>query len=57
MPEYESIIAKTRDGLIGARTATIDPTGLEPIWNEQFANANLLVLDRIENYHRIYKWS
>lgn len=57
MPEYESIIAKTRDGMIGARTATVDAAGFEPIWNEQFANTNLLVLDRIENYRRIYKWS
>jgi polyketide biosynthesis 3-hydroxy-3-methylglutaryl-CoA synthase-like enzyme PksG len=57
MAEYEAVAARTRDGMIGARTAHIDATGFAPVWDSQFAGRGLLVLDGIENYHRTYRWS
>ena len=57
MPEYEAVSARTRDGMIGARAAVVDAAGLEAIWSGQFAGRGLLVLERIENYRRVYRWS
>jgi polyketide biosynthesis 3-hydroxy-3-methylglutaryl-CoA synthase-like enzyme PksG len=57
MPLYETLIARTRDGMIGARNATPARDGVEALYEDAFAGRGLLVLDRIENYRRIYRWS
>jgi polyketide biosynthesis 3-hydroxy-3-methylglutaryl-CoA synthase-like enzyme PksG len=57
MPRYETLIARTRDGMIGARNATPPRDGVESLYDEAFAGSGLLVLDRIENYRRIYRWA
>ena len=57
MPEYEAVVARTRDGLVGARTAAVDAAGFEHIWRTQFEDRQLLVLAGIDNYHRTYRWS
>jgi polyketide biosynthesis 3-hydroxy-3-methylglutaryl-CoA synthase-like enzyme PksG len=57
MPDYEALIARTRDGMIGARQAVAARDGLEALWTEGFQGSDLLVLDRIENYRRLYSWA
>ena len=57
MPRYETLIARTRDGMIGARSGTPPRDGVEALYDDAFAGTGLLVLDRIENYRRIYRWA
>ncbi|WP_439596804.1 hydroxymethylglutaryl-CoA synthase family protein [Falsiroseomonas sp.] len=57
MPRYEALIARTRDGLVGTKQITVARDGLEQLWEEGFAGSGLLVLDRIENYQRRYRWA
>ncbi|MBU8536757.1 hydroxymethylglutaryl-CoA synthase family protein [Falsiroseomonas tokyonensis] len=57
MPRYEALIARTRDGLVGTKQITVARDGLEQLWEEGFSGTGLLVLDRIENYQRRYRWA
>ncbi|WP_159997457.1 hydroxymethylglutaryl-CoA synthase family protein [Roseomonas sp. 18066] len=57
MPVYEALIERTRDGMIGARNATPPRDGLDALYDQGFAGSGLLVLDRIENYRRLYQWA
>jgi len=41
----------------GVRTATFDPGDYEPFFGKLFAGHGLLVLGRIDNYHREYRWT
>jgi hypothetical protein len=43
--------------MIGARQAVAARDGLEALWTEGFQGSDLLVLDRIENYRRLYSWA
>lgn len=41
----------------GVRAAIFDPGDYEPFFGKLFAGHRLLVLDRIDNYHREYRWT
>jgi polyketide biosynthesis 3-hydroxy-3-methylglutaryl-CoA synthase-like enzyme PksG len=41
----------------GVRDAVFDPGDYEPFFGKLFAGHRLLVLDRIANYHREYRWT
>lgn len=57
MAEYELISDLSRDRMCGVRDQTYDVGPYERIYASQFAGRGLLVLDRIENFHRRYRWS
>jgi polyketide biosynthesis 3-hydroxy-3-methylglutaryl-CoA synthase-like enzyme PksG len=57
MPEYELISDLSLDRMCGVRDHAYDVTPYETIYASHFAGRNLLVLDRIENFHRQYRWS
>src|SRR5580658_99809 len=57
MIEYEAVLPAVRNGLIGTRNATVTPGDFTAIWQSHFAGSGLLVLDRIENYQRLYRWA
>jgi len=57
MAEYELISDLSRDRMCGVRDHTYDIGPYERIYASQFAGRGLLVLDRLENFHRRYRWS
>ena len=64
LAERQVISVAEYDGLpnpdlraFGVRTATFDPGDYEPFFGKLFAGQALLVLSRIDNYHREYRWT
>lgn len=54
--EYDAL-ADPGPRAFGVRTATLDTAGYEPFFRKLFDGQGLLVLDRIDNYHREYRWT
>lgn len=57
MDEYELVSDLSLHRMCGVRDHVYDVTPYEAIYREQFAGRDLLVLDRVENFHRKYRWS
>ncbi len=55
--EYEHLSAMGDQRGFGVRDAVFDPADYEPVYGDRFAGEGLLVLDRIEDYHREYRWT
>lgn len=56
VPEYDALINPDLRAF-GVRTAAFDPEQYEPFFGKLFAGHDLLVLSRIDNYHREYRWT
>lgn len=57
MATYEKILNLDLEWMFGIKDKVVDTSCFADIYQKQFAGKNKLVLDRIENYHRIYRWS
>ncbi|ABS76536.1 3-hydroxy-3-methylglutaryl-ACP synthase [Coxiella burnetii] len=57
MLAYEKIIDINQEWFFGVKNKNVDITPFEEIYTRQFANKGLLILDKIENYKRYYRWS
>jgi 3-carboxymethyl-3-hydroxy-acyl-[acp] synthase len=55
--EYDRLTAGCASRGFGIRDADFDTSGYEPVYRSHFAGQGLLVLDRIRDYHREYRWS
>ncbi len=57
MAEYDLLLADDHQPLFGQRDARIEAGPFEPILRADFAGSGRLVLDRIENFQRKYRWT
>jgi polyketide biosynthesis 3-hydroxy-3-methylglutaryl-CoA synthase-like enzyme PksG len=57
MDEYELVSDMSVDRMGGLKDKVFDPAPYNAVYSEGFASRGLLVLDRISNFHREYKWS
>ncbi|HEX6969385.1 MAG TPA: hydroxymethylglutaryl-CoA synthase [Micromonosporaceae bacterium] len=57
MDEYELLSDLSLHRMCGVQDHRYDVTPYEAIYKERFEGRQLLVLDRIENFHRKYRWS
>ncbi|HRC56708.1 MAG TPA: hydroxymethylglutaryl-CoA synthase [Kofleriaceae bacterium] len=57
MPEYELLSDLSLDRMAGVETKVFDPARYRALYDECLSGRELLVLDRIERYHRRYRWS
>lgn len=57
MDEYDNLLEKNDEWLFGIQDKVVELDGCEDIYERQFSGKDLLVLDRIEGYHRKYRWS
>lgn len=55
--EYDQMVKIGEDRAFGVRDAVFDTKSYSGIFDEQIAGRGLLVLDRIENFHREYRWA
>lgn len=57
MPEYDRLITLGGDRGHGVESRTFDPAPYAELYRELVEGSGLLVLDRIDRYHREYRWS
>ena len=57
MDEYELVSDLSLHRMCGVRDHEYDVTPYEAVYRKQFEGRSLLVLDRVENFHRRYRWS
>lgn len=57
MPEYELLSDLAVHRMAGVESHAFDPAPYRALYDECLAGGGLLVLDRIERYHRRYRWS
>lgn len=57
MPEYELLSDLSLRRMAGIQDEVFDVGEYEAIYKSQFADQGLLVLDRVENFRRRYRWS
>jgi polyketide biosynthesis 3-hydroxy-3-methylglutaryl-CoA synthase-like enzyme PksG len=57
MPDYEVISDLSLHRMCGVQDHEFDVGPYEAVYKSQFDGRGLLVLDRIENFHRQYRWS
>jgi polyketide biosynthesis 3-hydroxy-3-methylglutaryl-CoA synthase-like enzyme PksG len=55
--EYDRLTKGYADSAFGVRDAEFDPADYAPLYDTHFAGRGLLVLDRIRDYHREYRWT
>jgi polyketide biosynthesis 3-hydroxy-3-methylglutaryl-CoA synthase-like enzyme PksG len=55
MDEYERLIELNRRLMFGGERVEVDRRAFEDVYRSHYAGRGLLVLERIEGYHRIYK--
>ncbi|KJK59190.1 hydroxymethylglutaryl-CoA synthase family protein [Saccharothrix sp. ST-888] len=55
--EYDRLSELGGDRAFGVQDRVFDPASYGAVYRERFEGAGLLVLDRIENFHRRYRWS
>lgn len=55
--EYELVSDLSLHRMCGVRDHEYDVTPYEAVYRKQFEGRSLLVLDRVENFHRRYRWS
>lgn len=54
---YDRILDLNREWLFGVENREVSLNGIESIYERQFAGQGKLVLTRVKDYHREYKWS
>lgn len=57
MDEYEAVSEAAAGRMCGVREGAFDPAPHAKVWERCFEGRGLLVLDRIHDYHRSYRWS
>jgi len=57
LDEYETIAERSADRTFGVRDRVFDVRPYEDVYASQLEGRGLLVLDRIEGFHRRYRWS
>lgn len=57
MQEYEVISDMSLDRMAGIQDHRYDVTAYEEIYKSHFDGRGLLVLDKIDNFHRVYRWT
>jgi polyketide biosynthesis 3-hydroxy-3-methylglutaryl-CoA synthase-like enzyme PksG len=57
LPEYELVSDLSLDRMCGVQDHVYDVAPYQQIYDKQLAGRGLLVLDRVENFHRCYRWS
>jgi polyketide biosynthesis 3-hydroxy-3-methylglutaryl-CoA synthase-like enzyme PksG len=55
--EYDKLVDSGDKRAFGVRNADFDPADYEPLYGSAFADRGLLVLDRIADFHREYRWT
>ncbi|SNY24420.1 hydroxymethylglutaryl-CoA synthase family protein [Paractinoplanes atraurantiacus] len=55
--EYDKLTAGSDQRAFGVREAVFDAAGYGPVFDSHVAGRGLLVLDRIRDYHREYRWA
>ncbi|WP_434739709.1 hydroxymethylglutaryl-CoA synthase family protein [Micromonospora sp. SH-82] len=55
--EYDDLNRLAADRAFGVRDARLDTTPYASIMDTHVTGRGLLLLDRIEDYHRVYRWS
>ncbi|MDC0681356.1 MULTISPECIES: hydroxymethylglutaryl-CoA synthase family protein [Sorangium] len=58
MAEYENLLTLNSEWTFGVRDRRVDVSGYRDIYDRQFTNSGLLVLESVgSNYHRKYNWA
>lgn len=57
MTEYDKLLELNDEWLFGIQDKTVEMNGYANIYDSQFAGQGLLVLQKIEGFHRVYGWS
>ncbi|MDD2709948.1 MAG: hydroxymethylglutaryl-CoA synthase [Verrucomicrobiae bacterium] len=57
MTEYDALLELGLEWTFGIKDKTVDLTPYQNIYDRAMAGKGLLVLKKIENYHREYQWS
>ncbi len=57
MPEYELLSDLSVDRMCGVREHRYDTAAYQRVYDSHVAGRGLLVLDRVEDFHRRYRWS
>ena len=55
--EYDRLTCGQDRRRFGVKDADFDPAEWNPVYDEKFAGRGLLVLDRIKDFHREYRWT
>jgi polyketide biosynthesis 3-hydroxy-3-methylglutaryl-CoA synthase-like enzyme PksG len=56
-PEYDTLLEESMAWPFGTKDKEVDLARYQDIYDRCFAGRGLLVLERIANYHREYRWS
>ncbi|MBV7337987.1 hydroxymethylglutaryl-CoA synthase family protein [Chloroflexi bacterium TSY] len=57
MAEYDSLLDINDEWLFGIQDKAVEIDGYANIYDQKFAGHGLLVLHKIEGFHRVYEWS
>jgi polyketide biosynthesis 3-hydroxy-3-methylglutaryl-CoA synthase-like enzyme PksG len=57
MDEYEAISDLSLDRMAGVQDHQYDVSAYEAVYKSQFDGRGLLVLDKRDNFHRVYRWT
>ncbi|MFC1749791.1 hydroxymethylglutaryl-CoA synthase family protein [Pseudomonadota bacterium] len=57
LDEYLNLLALNSSWTFGTKDRTVDFSEFQSVYQRAFEGRGLLVLDKIENYHRKYSWS
>jgi polyketide biosynthesis 3-hydroxy-3-methylglutaryl-CoA synthase-like enzyme PksG len=56
LAEYEDLLDRQKS-FYGVRSVTVGGGGMEAVWDSHFAGQGLLVLEGIDDWRRVYRWS
>ncbi|EPV3677804.1 MULTISPECIES: hydroxymethylglutaryl-CoA synthase family protein [Enterobacter cloacae complex] len=54
---YDHVLNENEKNHFGIKDYQFETAGYQDLYNRAFSGKGLLVLDKVDNYHRIYKWS
>jgi polyketide biosynthesis 3-hydroxy-3-methylglutaryl-CoA synthase-like enzyme PksG len=57
MPDYERLLGLNRKAMFGVQDMVADPEEIGPLYRDAVAGSGVLVLRRIERFHRQYDWA
>jgi polyketide biosynthesis 3-hydroxy-3-methylglutaryl-CoA synthase-like enzyme PksG len=57
MPDYERLLGLNRKAMFGVQEMVADPEEIGPLYSDAMAGSGMLVLRRIERFHRQYDWA
>lgn len=55
--EYEKIVALDEEWIFGLRDKEVDFSSFLPMYQHFFEGREYLVLEKIDDFHRKYRWS